>query len=90
MKYKLVLTSMVMGAIVCSTSAVVGAANVAPQVSDTAKHDAVQSTWKDRTDIKLGMQFSRSSSFHEGLSLMELIIILFAQKLIIKIYLKCM
>ena len=56
-----------MGAIVCSTSAVVGAANVAPQVSDTAKHDAVQSTWKDRTDIKLGMQFSRSSSFHEGL-----------------------
>lgn len=67
MKYKLVLTSMVMGAIVCSTSAVVGAANVAPQVSDTAKHDAVQSTWKDRTDIKLGMQFSRSSSFHEGL-----------------------
>ena len=33
MKYKLVLTSMVMGAIVCSTSAVVGAANVAPQVA---------------------------------------------------------
>ena len=30
-----------MGAIVCSTSAVVGAANVAPQVSDTAKHEAV-------------------------------------------------
>ena len=67
MKYKLVLTSMVMGAIVCSTSAVVGAANVAPQVSDTAKHEAVQSTWKNRTDIKLGIQFSRSSSFHEGL-----------------------
>ena len=43
MKHRLVLTSMVLGAMVCSTSAVVGAANVAPQVSDTAKHDAVQS-----------------------------------------------
>ena len=56
MKYKLVLTSMVMGAIVCSTSAIVGAANVAPEVSDTAKHEAVQSNWMDRTDIKLGTQ----------------------------------
>ena len=56
MKHKLVLTSMVMGAIVCSTSAVVGAANVAPQVSDTAKHDAVQSNWMDRTDIAVGVQ----------------------------------
>ena len=56
MKYKLVLTSMVLGAIVCSTSAVVGATDVAPQVSDTAKHDAVQSNWMDRTDIKLGTQ----------------------------------
>ena len=56
MKYKLVLTSMVLGAIACSTSAVVGATDVAPQVSDTAKHDAVQSNWMDRTDIKLGTQ----------------------------------
>lgn len=55
MKYKLVLTSMVMGAIVCSTSAIVGAANVAPQVSDTAKHEAVQSNWMDRTDIAVGV-----------------------------------
>ena len=56
MKYKLVLTSMVLGVIVCSTSAAVGAADVAPQVSDTAKHDAVKSNWMDRTDIKLGTQ----------------------------------
>ena len=56
MKYKLVLASMVLGAIACSTSAVVGAANVVPQVSDTAKHDAVQSNWMDRTDIAVGVQ----------------------------------
>ena len=43
MKYKLVLTSMVLGAIAFSTSAVVGAVDIAPQVTDTAKHDAVKS-----------------------------------------------
>ena len=41
MKRKLVLTSMILGVIVCSMSAVVGAANVASQVRDTAKYDAV-------------------------------------------------
>ena len=66
MKYKLVLTSMVMGAIVCSTSAVVGAANVAPQVSDTAKHDAVQSNWMDRTDIAVGVQAGGQSKLDKG------------------------
>ena len=66
MKYKLVLTSMVMGAIVCSTSAVVGAANVAPQVSDTAKHDAVQSNWMDRTDIAVGVQTGGQSKLDKG------------------------
>lgn len=63
MKYKLVLTSMVMGAIVCSTSAVVGAANVAPQVSDTAKHDAVQSSWMDRTDVVVGTESKVKTEF---------------------------
>ena len=66
MKHKLVLTSMVMGAIVCSTSAVVGAANVAPQVSDTAKHDAVQSNWMDRTDIAVGIQTGGQSKLDKG------------------------
>ena len=66
MKYKLVLTSMVMGAIVCSTSAVVGAANVAPQVSDTAKHEAVQSNWMDRTDIAVGVQIGGQSKLDKG------------------------
>lgn len=66
MKYKLVLTSMVLGAIVCSTSAVVGAANVAPQVSDTAKHDAVQSNWVDRTDIAVGVQTGGKSKLDKG------------------------
>ena len=66
MKYKLVLTSMVMGAIVCSTSVVVEAANVAPQVSDTAKHEAVQSNWMDRTDIAVGVQTGGQSKLDKG------------------------
>ena len=66
MKYKLVLTVMVLGAIACSTSAVVGAANVAPQVSDTAKHDAVQSNWMDRTDIAVGVQTGGQSKLDKG------------------------
>ena len=55
-----------MGAIVCSTSAVVGAANVAPQVSDTAKHEAVQSNWMDRTDIAVGIQTGGQSKLDKG------------------------
>ena len=50
----------------CSTSAVVGAANVAPQVSDTAKHDAVQSNWVDRTDIAVGVQTGGKSKLDKG------------------------
>ena len=55
-----------MGAIVCSTSAVVGAANVAPQVSDTAKHEAVQSNWMDHTDIAVGVQTGGQSKLDKG------------------------
>ena len=66
MKYKLVLTSMVLGAIACSISAVVGAADVAPQVSDTAKHEAVQSNWMDRTDIAVGVQTGGQSKLDKG------------------------
>lgn len=66
MKYKLVLTSMVLGAMACSISIVVGAANVAPQVSDTAKHDAVQSNWMDRTDIAVGIQTGGQSKLDKG------------------------
>ena len=66
MKYKLVLTSMVMGAIVCSTSAVVGATDVAQQVRDIAKHDAVQSSWMDRTDIAVGVQTGGQSQLDKG------------------------
>ena len=55
-----------MGAIVCSTSAVVGAVDVAPQVSDTAKHDAVQSNWMDRTDIAVGVQTGGKSKLDKG------------------------
>lgn len=67
MKRKLVLTSMILGVIVCSMSAVVGAANVTSQVRDTAKHDAVQSNWMDRTDIVVGvgMKNSEESSSHQ-------------------------
>lgn len=55
-----------MGAIVCTISAVVGAANVAPQVSDTAKHEAVQSNWMDRTDIAVGVQTGGQSKLDKG------------------------
>lgn len=55
-----------MGAIVCSTSAIVGAANVAPEVSDTAKHEAVQSNWMDRTDIVVGVQTGGQSQLDKG------------------------
>ena len=55
-----------MGAIVCSTSAIVGAANVASQVSDTAKHEAVQSNWMDRTDIAVGVQTGGQSKLDKG------------------------
>ena len=55
-----------MGAIVCSTSAVVGATDVAQQVRDTAKHDAVQSSWMDRTDIAVGVQTGGQSKLDKG------------------------
>ena len=55
-----------MGAIVCSTSAVVGATDVAQQVRDTAKHDAVQSSWMDRTDIAVGIQTGGQSQLDKG------------------------
>ena len=71
MKHRLVLASMVLGAIACSTSAVVGAVNVAPQVSDTAKHDAVQSNWMDRTDIAVGVQSGGQSKLDKGHFLMD-------------------
>ena len=66
MKRKLVLTSMMLGVIVCNMSAVVGATDVVQQVSDTAKYDAVQSSWMDRTDIVvgIGMKNSEESSSH--------------------------
>lgn len=67
MKRKLVLTSMMLGVIVCNMNAVVGAADGVQQVSDTAKHDAVQTSWMDRTDIVVGvgMKNSEESSSHQ-------------------------
>ena len=66
MKRKLVLTSMILGVIVCSMSAVVRATDVAQQVSDTARHDAVQSNWMDRTDIAVGVQTGGQSTLEKG------------------------
>ena len=71
MKYKLVLTAMVLSAIACSTSAVVGAVDVTPQVTDTAKHDAVKSNWMDRTDIAVGVQTGDQSKLDKGHFLMD-------------------
>ena len=57
---------MVLGTIACSTSAVVGAVDMAPQVTDTAKHDAVKSNWMDRTDIAVGVQTGGQSKLDKG------------------------
>ena len=46
---------MILGVTVCSMDAMVGATDVAQPVRDTAKHDAVQSTWMDRTDVVVGI-----------------------------------
>ena len=66
MKHNLVLTSIVLASMACSISAVVGAADMVPQVSDTAKHDAVQSNWMDRTDIAVGVQTGGQSKLDKG------------------------
>jgi len=67
MKRILVVKAMVLGAIACSISAVGIAADINTQraqditntqqnIQGTEKHDAVQSNWMDRTDIKVGTQ----------------------------------
>lgn len=67
MKRILVVKAMVLGAIACSISAIGFAAGVGPthiqdatnmqqNKQDTEKHEAVQSNWMDRTDIKVGTQ----------------------------------
>ena len=67
MKRILVVKAMVLGAIACSISAVGFVADVDAQhiqaldntqqnVQRTDTHDAVQSSWMDRTDIKVGAQ----------------------------------
>lgn len=66
MKHNLVLTSIVLASMACSISAVVGAADMVLQVSDTAKHDAVQSNWMDRTDIAVGVQTGAQSKLDKG------------------------
>ena len=67
MKRILVVKAMVLGAIACSISAIGFAAgvesthiqdvtNTQQNIQGTEKHDAVQSNWMDRTDIKVGTQ----------------------------------
>ena len=67
MKRILVVKAMVLGAIACSISAAGIAADINTQraqditnaqqnIQGTEKHDAVQSNWMDRTDIKVGTQ----------------------------------
>lgn len=67
MKRILVVKAMVLGAIACSISAIgfaagVGsthipdATNMQQSTQGTEKHEAVQSNWMDRTDIKVGTQ----------------------------------
>jgi len=67
MKRILVLKAMVLGTIACSISAIGFAAgveatpiqdatNMQQNKQDTEKHEAVQTNWMDRTDIKVGTQ----------------------------------
>ena len=67
MKRILVLKAMVLGTIACSISAIGFAAgvesthiqdatNTQQNIQGTEQHDAVQSNWMDRTDIKVGTQ----------------------------------
>ena len=67
MKRILVVKAMVLGAIACSISAIGFAAgvesthiqdatNTQQNIQGTEQHDALQSNWMDRTDIKVGTQ----------------------------------
>ena len=67
MKRILVVKAMVLGTIACSISAIGFAAgvesthipdatNMQQSTKGTEKHEAVQSNWMDRTDIKVGTQ----------------------------------
>ena len=67
MKSNAIVKAMVLGAIACSISATGIAADINTQraqditntqqnIQGTEKHDAVQSNWMDRTDIKVGTQ----------------------------------
>lgn len=58
MKSNAIVKAMVLGTIACSISATGIAADVSAQqnIQDMEKHDAVQSNWMDRTDIKVGTQ----------------------------------
>lgn len=63
MKSNAIVKAMVLGTIACSISAIGFAANVEAQhtkdinnIQSADKHDAVQSNWMDRTDIKVGTQ----------------------------------
>ena len=74
---KLVFRTMVLGAVACAFSATGFAANVqyghGQGVADSttevngAKHEAVRSSWLDRTDIAVGVQTGGSSDSHKGM-----------------------
>ena len=77
MKSKLVFRAMVLGAIACAFSATGFAADVqnghGQSIADSttevngAKHEAVRSSWLDRTDIAIGVQTGGSSDSHKGM-----------------------
>ena len=77
MKSKLVFRAMVLGAIACAFSATGFAADVqnghGQGIADSttevsgAKHEAVRSSWLDRTDIAIGVQTGGTSDLHKGM-----------------------
>lgn len=77
MRRNIIIKALVLGAIGCAFSATGFAANVqnghGQGITDSttevngAKHEAVRSSWLDRTDIAIGVQTGGSSDSHKGM-----------------------
>ena len=77
MRRNIIIKALVLGAIGCAFSATGFAADVqnghGQSIADSttevngAKHEAVRSSWLDRTDIAIGVQTGGTSDSHKGM-----------------------
>lgn len=72
MNRSLLLNSLVLGTLLCTGTLTAGAVDAGAQsgtaaASSETRAQAVYSTWKDRTDIAVGVQTGSSSEGHESL-----------------------